>query len=57
MNERLISVICDLYECFQAQYDDKRCICICPKLHTVINTTQSLLERQTYVINVPPSQW
>ena len=40
----------------EAQYDDKRCICICPKLHTVINTTQSLLERQTYVINVPPSQ-
>ncbi|XP_076248560.1 uncharacterized protein CG1161 [Calliopsis andreniformis] len=40
----------------EAQYDDKRCKCICPSLSSVINTTQSSLERQTYIINVPPSQ-
>ncbi|XP_053970608.1 uncharacterized protein CG1161 [Hylaeus anthracinus] len=40
----------------EAQYDDKRCKCICPGLSSVISTAQSSLERQTYIINVPPSQ-
>ncbi|KAK9300858.1 hypothetical protein QLX08_006567 [Tetragonisca angustula] len=39
-----------------AQYDDKRCKCICPSLLSVINTTQSSSERKTYIINVPPSE-
>ncbi|OAD53434.1 hypothetical protein WN48_09989 [Eufriesea mexicana] len=40
----------------EAQYDDKRCKCICPSLPSVINTTQSSSERKTYIINVPPSE-
>ncbi|XP_016914458.1 uncharacterized protein CG1161 [Apis cerana] len=40
----------------KAQYDDKRCKCICPSLPSVINTTQSSSERKTYIINVPPSE-
>lgn len=39
----------------EAQYDDKRCKCICPSLLSVINTTQSS-ERKSYIINVPPSE-
>ncbi|XP_015181118.1 PREDICTED: syntaxin-7-like [Polistes dominula] len=39
-----------------AQYDDKRCKCICPSLSSVINTTQPSLDRLIFIINVPPSQ-
>ncbi|KYM99618.1 hypothetical protein ALC62_09620 [Cyphomyrmex costatus] len=50
-----IIVIACLSQQSEAQYDDKRCKCICPSLSSVINTTQST-ERLTYIINVPPLQ-
>ncbi|KYQ59929.1 hypothetical protein ALC60_01025 [Trachymyrmex zeteki] len=50
-----IIVIACLSQRSEAQYDDKRCKCICPSLSSVINTTQST-ERLTYIINVPPLQ-
>ncbi|KAI4500740.1 hypothetical protein M0802_003951 [Mischocyttarus mexicanus] len=49
-----IILVC-LTKC-EAQYDDKRCKCICPSLSSVINTTQPSLERLIFIINVPPSQ-
>ncbi|KAF3425761.1 hypothetical protein E2986_10056 [Frieseomelitta varia] len=52
----VIVLICLSGSEVRAQYDDKRCKCICPSLLSVINTTQSSSERKTYIINVPPSE-
>ena len=38
----------------QAQYDDKRCICICPD-PSVVNGTKS--NRKIYKSTVPPNKW
>jgi len=51
-----IIVIACLSQQSEAQYDDKRCKCICPSLSSVVNTTQPSTERLTYIINVPPLQ-
>lgn len=50
----IITLLC--FSQSEAQYDDKRCKCICPNVSSVVNTAQSSLVRKTYIINVPPSQ-
>lgn len=51
----IISILFCVFAFAKAQYDDKRCKCICPYMSSVTNSTEiSHNTRIFYIANVPP---
>ncbi|KAL7646719.1 UNVERIFIED_CONTAM: hypothetical protein RMT77_001972 [Armadillidium vulgare] len=47
-------ILCICIYVVQAQYEDKRCMCVCPDLSIIFNGTKS--DRKIYKLPVPPSK-